>query len=130
MTELMTQAAAVAVTAALCAAVVRRGTPEIALVLTLCAAVAVLVAVSGELGLIVGYIQRLAQAGGISQELIAPVMKTTGIAMLCKFTADFCRDAKENGLASAVELAGTVLGLVAAMPLLQGVLSLLEELLS
>ena len=113
-----------------CGVVVRKQAPEIALVLTLCAAVAVLVAVSGELGLIVGYIQRLAQVGGISQELIAPVMKTTGIAMLCKFTADFCRDAKENGLASAVELAGTVLGLVAAMPLLQGVLSLLEELLS
>ncbi|HIQ60730.1 SpoIIIAC/SpoIIIAD family protein [Pseudoflavonifractor sp. An187] len=116
--------------AVVCGVVVRKQAPEIALVLTLCAAVAVLVAVSGELGLIVGYIQRLAQAGGISQELIAPVMKTTGIAMLCKFTADFCRDAKENGLASAVELAGTVLGLVAAMPLLQGVLSLLEELLS
>lgn len=116
--------------AVVCGVVVRKQAPEIALVLTLCAAVAVLVAVSGELGLIVGYIQRLAEAGGISQELIAPVMKTTGIAMLCKFTADFCRDAKENGLASAVELAGTVLGLVAAMPLLQGVLSLLEELLS
>ncbi|OUN99741.1 hypothetical protein B5F98_00775 [Pseudoflavonifractor sp. An44] len=116
--------------AVVCGVVVRKQAPEIALVLTLCAAVAVLVAVSGELGLIVGYIQRLAQAGGISQELITPVMKTTGIAMLCKFTADFCRDAKENGLASAVELAGTVLGLVAAMPLLQGVLSLLEELLS
>ena len=116
--------------AVVCGVVVRKQAPEIALVLTLCAAVAVLVAVSGELGLIVGYIQRLAQAGGISQELIAPVMKTTGIAMLCKFTADFCRDAKENGLASAVELAGTVLGLVAAMPLLQGVLALLEELLS
>lgn len=116
--------------AMVCGVVVRKQAPEIALVLTLCAAVAVLVAVSGELGLIVGYIQRLAQAGGISQELIAPVMKTTGIAMLCKFTADFCRDAKENGLASAVELAGTVLGLMAAMPLLQGVLALLEELLS
>ena len=116
--------------AVVCGVVVRKQAPEIALVLTLCAAVAVLVAVSGELGLIVDYIQRLAQAGGISLELIAPVMKTTGIAMLCKFTADFCRDAKESGLASAVELAGTVLGLVAAMPLLQGVLSLLEELLS
>lgn len=116
--------------AVVCGVVVRKQAPEIALVLTLCAAVAVLVAVSGELGLIVDYIQRLAQAGGISQELIAPVMKTTGIAMLCKFTAEFCRDAKENGLACAVELAGTVLGLVAAMPLLQGVLALLEELLS
>lgn len=116
--------------AVVCGVVVRKQAPEIALVLTLCAAVAVLMAVSGDLGLLVGYIQRLAQAGGISQELIAPVMKTTGIAMLCRFTAEFCRDAKENGLASAVELAGTILGLVAAMPLLQGVLELLEELLS
>lgn len=115
--------------AVVCGVVVRKQAPEIALVLTLCAAVAVLVAVSGDLGLLVGYVQRLAQAGGISQELIAPVMKTTGIAMLCRFTAEFCRDAKENGLASAVELAGTILGLVAAMPLLQGVLELLEELL-
>lgn len=116
--------------AVVCGVVVRKQAPEIALVLTLCAAVAMLMAVSGDLGLLVGYIQRLAQAGGISQELIAPVMKTTGIAMLCRFTAEFCRDAKENGLASAVELAGTILGLVAAMPLLQGVLELLEELLS
>lgn len=116
--------------AVVCGVVVRKQAPEIALVLTLCAAVAVLMAVSGDLGLLVGYIQRLAQAGGISQELIAPVMKTTGIAMLCRFTAEFCRDAKENGLASAVELAGTILGLVAAMPLLQGVMELLEELLS
>lgn len=115
--------------AVVCGVVVRKQAPEIALVLTLCAAVAVLVAVSGDLGLLVGYVQRLAQAGGISQELIAPVMKTTGIAMLCRFTAEFCRDAKENGLASAVELAGTILGLVAAMPLLQGVLELMEELL-
>ena len=59
--------------AVVCGVVVRKQAPEIALVLTMCAAVAVLVAVSGELGLIVGYIQRLAEAGGISQELIAPV---------------------------------------------------------
>ena len=72
--------------AVVCGVVVRKQVPEIALVLTLCAAVAVLVAVSGELGLIVGYIQRLAQAGGISQELIAPVMKTTKSPPTCAGT--------------------------------------------
>lgn len=115
--------------AVVCGAVVRKQAPEIALVLAICATTAVVLAVSGELGEVVAYVQYLTQVGGISQELIAPVMKATGIAILSRFAAEFCRDAKENGLASTVELAGTVLGLVAAMPLMNGVLALLEELM-
>ena len=49
MMELMEQAAAVAVTAAVCAAVVRRGAPEIALVLGLAAGTWVLLSVLGSL---------------------------------------------------------------------------------
>lgn len=109
--------------------VVRKQTPEIALVLAICATTAVMLAVSGELGEITAFVQRLAQKGGISQELLIPVMKATGIAILSRFAAEFCRDAKESGLAGTVELAGTVLGLVAAMPLMNGVLTLLEELM-
>lgn len=109
--------------------VVRKQTPEIALVLAICATTAVMLAVSGELGEITAFVQRLAQKGGISQELMIPVMKATGIAILSRFAAEFCRDAKESGLAGTVELAGTVLGLVAAMPLMNGVLTLLEELM-
>ncbi len=115
--------------AVVCGAVVRKQAPEIALVLAICATTAVVLAVSGELGEVVAYVQYLTQVGGISQELIVPVMKATGIAILSRFAAEFCRDAKENGLASTVELAGTVLGLVAAMPLMNGVLALLEELM-
>lgn len=115
--------------AVVCGAVVRKQAPEIALVLTMCATTAVVLAVSGALGEVVGYVQRLAQVGGISQELLVPVMKATGIAVLARFAGEFCRDAKESGLASGVELAGTVLGLVAAMPLMNGVLTLLEELM-
>lgn len=109
--------------------VVRKQTPEIALVLAICATTAVMLAVSGELGELTAFVQRLAQKGGISQELLIPVMKATGIAILSRFAAEFCRDAKESGLAGTVELAGTVLGLVAAMPLMNGVLTLLEELM-
>lgn len=115
--------------AVVCSVVVRKQAPEIALVLTICAATAVLLSVAKELGEVVAYVERLTQKAGISQELIVPVMKATGIAMLTKFVSEFCKDAKEGGLASAVELAGTVLGLVAVMPLMNGVLTLLEELM-
>lgn len=115
--------------AAVFGTVVRKQTPEIALVLAICATTAVMLAVSGELGELTAFVQRLAQKGGISQELLIPVMKATGIAILSRFAAEFCRDAKESGLAGTVELAGTVLGLVAAMPLMNGVLTLLEELM-
>lgn len=115
--------------AVVCSVVVRKQAPEIALVLTICAATAVLLSVSQELGEVVAYVEHLSQKAGISQELVVPVMKATGIAMLTKFVSEFCKDAKESGLARAVELAGTVLGLVAVMPLMNGVLTLLEELM-
>ena len=112
-----------------CSVVVREQDPGIALVLTICAATAALLSVSQELGEVVAYVEHLSQKAGISQELVVPVMKATGIAMLTKFVSEFCKDAKESGLACAVELAGTVLGLVAVMPLMNGVLTLLEELM-
>lgn len=126
----MTMVAGGVLVAVVCGVVVRKHAPEIALVLTMCAAVAVLVSVSQQLGEVEAYVEHLSQMAGISQELIAPVIKATGIAMLTKFVSEFCKDAKESGLASAVELAGTVLGLVAVMPLMSAVLELLENLMS
>lgn len=126
----MTMVAGGVLVAAICCVVVRKQAPEIALVLALCAAVAVLVCVLEPLGEVVAYVEHLTQMAGVSQELMDPVMKATGIAMLTRFVSAFCRDAKEGGLASVVELAGTVLGLVAVLPLMRAVLELLETLMS
>ena len=126
----MTMVAGGVLVAVVCSVVGRKQAPEIALVLTICAATAVALSVSRELGEVVAYVERLTQMAGISRELIVPVMKATGIAILSKFIGEFCRDAKEGGLASVVELAGTVLGLVAVMPLMGPVLELLESLMS
>ena len=56
-------------------------------------------------------------------------MKTAGIAIVTRLAADFCKDAKEGGLASAVELGGTALALGAALPLMTAVLDVLSQLL-
>ena len=84
---------------------------------------------SGALTAVVELADKLAQTGGLSAQVVEPVMKTAGIAIVTRLTADFCKDAQEGGLASAVELAGTALALAAALPLVSMVLDLLVQLL-
>lgn len=121
--------AAAAVTAALCAVVVRKQSPEIALALGLGACGLVVLYCSGALTAVVELADKLARAGGLSAQVAGPVMKTAGIAIVSRLAADFCKDAQEGGLASAVELAGTALALAAALPLMSAVLDTLTQLL-
>lgn len=121
--------AAAAVAAALCAVVVRRQSPEIALVLGIGACALIVLSCSGALESAVELADKLAQTGGLSAQVVEPVLKTAGIAIVTRLAADFCKDAKEGGLASAVELGGTALALAAALPLMTAVLDVLVQLL-
>lgn len=121
--------AAAAVTAALCAAVVRKQSPEIALALGLAACALVVLYCSGALAAVMELADKLAETGGLSAQVVEPVVKTAGIAIVTRLAADFCKDAQEGGLASAVELAGTALSLAAALPLISAVLDVLIQLL-
>lgn len=121
--------AAAAVTAALCAVVVRKQSPEIALALGLAACALVVLYCSGALAAVMELVDKLAETGGLSAQVVEPVIKTAGIAIVTRLAADFCKDAQEGGLASAVELAGTVLSLAAALPLMSAVLDVLIQLL-
>ena len=121
--------AAAAVAAALCAVVVRRQSPEIALALGVGACALIVLSCSGALESVVELTDKLAQAGGLSAQVVEPVMKTAGIAIVTRLASDFCKDAKEGGLASAVELGGTALALAAVLPLMTAVLDVLTQLL-
>ena len=121
--------AVLAVTALICAGVVRRGTPEIALLLVLAAGVAVLGLVMGELQEVVEELWYLAWAASLQEELLRPVLKTVAISVVTKITGEICRCGGEGGLAACVETAGVVLALWVALPLVRGVLELMGELM-
>ena len=123
--ELSVQAAALCVVAALLALVVRRGSPETALLLTLGAVTAVLLSLAGSLKMLMDFLGELVEESGLSRELFIPLYKTVGIALVVKTGGSLCRDAGESALASA----GAVCALIAALPLLRAVLSLLMELM-
>lgn len=125
----MGKIAALAVAAALCAVVVKKQAPEIALVMALAAGTALLLSCVEGLSSILELVGDLGDAGGLSAAAVKPVVKVAGIAIVTRIAGELCRDAKESGLASFVEVSGTILALLAVTPLLTAVLSTLTGLL-
>ena len=127
--EQVFQVTALCLVGALLAVVVRRGSPELALLLTLAAAAAVLLALAEPVRELMTFLTELGERSGVSEELFVPLYKTVGIALVVKVGGELCRDAGESALAAVVETAGAVCALLAALPLLRAVLSLLLELM-
>ena len=125
----MVKLAGVAVTAVVFSGVLRKNTPELALLLTAAAGVWMLTLVADSLGAAVELMDELAGQAGVSEVLLEPVVKTVVLSILTKLTAEICRSAGESGIAAFVETAGSVLALVVALPLVRAVAQLMGELL-
>ena len=128
--EAMAKLAAVGVTAVVLSAVLRKNTPELALLLVLAAGLWMLALAAQGLGAAVALMEELAQLAGLSEALLEPVFKTVALSILTKVTAEVCRSGGEGGVAAFVETAGTVLALLAALPLVRAVAQLMGELLT
>ena len=128
--ETMARLAAVGVTAVVLSAVLRKNTPELPLLLALAAGLWMLALVGAGLGAVVELMKELAGQAGLSEALLEPVVKTVALSVLTKLTVEICRSAGEGGVAAFVETAGTVLALLAALPLVRAVARLMGELLT
>ena len=125
----MVKIAAIAVAAELCSVVVKKNVAELGMVLALCAGAIILSCSLGALEGVKELMDTLADTAGLSPAVLAPVVKTVGIAVLTRVSAELCRDAKEGGIAAFVETAGAAAALFVSLPLLKTVLSMVTGLL-
>ncbi|SCH11119.1 stage III sporulation protein AD [uncultured Flavonifractor sp.] len=125
----MVKVAAGAITAAVLGVVLRKNTPELALLLALAAGLWMVALVADGLGAVVALMEELTSLAGLSEELLEPVVKTVALSILTRLTAEVCKSAGEGGVAAFVETAGTVLALVVALPLVRAVVLMMTEML-
>ena len=125
----MARLAAAGVTAVVLAAVLRKNTPELALLLILAAGLWMMSLAAQAMGAALALMRELADQAGLSEALLEPVAKTVALAIHTKLTAEVCRSAGEGGMAAFVETAGAALALLAALPLVRAVSQLMGELL-
>lgn len=121
--------AAIAIIAALCAVTIKKHTLELALVLAIAACVLLVSQSFGALSSIRAAMDMLLETAQLSPVVLTPIVKTVGISIITKLASELCRDAGEGALAFFSELAGTAAALVAALPLITAVLSMITGLL-
>lgn len=118
-----------AVFAVIAALIIRQFKPEMALVVTLAAGCVILFVVLGSLGKVVEGLQNLAKNSGVQNGYMLPLVQVLGIGYLAEFGSSLCKDAGYASLASKVELAGKVVILLIALPIVTSLMQMIFQLL-
>ena len=117
--------------AALCAAcltpvvLLRKKTPEQALLLTAAILAVVLARCLRLAAPLLEELKTLFQRAGVETAHISILLRTAAAALVTRLCADLCRDGGSQALATAVETAGAVAVLLICLPLLEAVVELL-----
>ena len=120
----MWKCAALGVSASLLGLMVRREREEQASLLGLAAAAMIFAAAVGSLGDTEAILRRAMERSALRPALTLPVLKSLGVALLGRISAQLCRDAGQAAAAAAVELASTCAVLCVSLPLLQSLIEL------
>ena len=121
--------AAVCLMGTLLGGLVKKTSPDMALLLALAGCAAVLAARCRGLEEVMAFLRPLLAWGGLSAELFVPLLKTVGIALVSRTGGALCRDAGEGAMAGLVETAGAFAAVLVALPLFRAAWQMLEGLL-
>ena len=78
---------------------------------------------------VLSFLRRLESACGVSAVYTGTMIKCLLISLVSRWGVSFCKDAGQTGMASVLELGGTLAAVWAAIPLFEAFLSMLEEMI-
>ena len=106
----------------------KKQNPELALPLVLAVCAGAFTVMVGLLGPILKLLEEAKRLSGLSDMLFYPVVKSVGIGFCARLTGELCGDSGQCSLARCVEPVAAVCALYAALPLMETLLDMLEEL--
>lgn len=121
--------AGLALISVLLISVLRQQRPEFAVLAVLVAGTVIITMLLRQLATVVQVFQDATARAAVMQDFTLLVLKITGVAYIADFTSQVCRDANESAIAAKVELAGKLIILGLAVPLITAVLDTIGLLL-
>jgi stage III sporulation protein AD len=123
--EFALKAALLGTIAAAGALVIKKSSPEIALIMAFAVVVCIFTSAARLFGALAETIDAAKNMSGLSAAVFTPLLKCVGIGITAKICADLCRDASESAIASAVEIAGSFAAVYAALPLVSSLMAMI-----
>lgn len=106
----------------------RQGKEFSALLVTAVCCITV-VAAASFLTPLIDFFHFLLEAGSLDQELVAVVLKATGIGLLSEITCTICTDAGNAALGKILQIVASIVILWLSIPLFTSLLELVEDIL-
>lgn len=119
---------AVAVVSAVIALLLRRQSPQSAMMISVGAGVVIVLSIIKNMVLTADEISAILSAGGISSDYILILLKVLGICFVTEFTCDTVTEAGMLSLSTNISFAGKIMVLLTAMPLFRSVIGLVTDL--
>ena len=104
--------------------------PELAIAVPVLSAAAILLLCVPYLSSVLTMFQNIAEESGIDTAYVKIVIKIIGVAYICQFASDICKDAGESSIAGKIELGGKVVIITLSMPIIYGLLELTSKIIS
>ncbi|MFC7440955.1 stage III sporulation protein AD [Laceyella putida] len=98
--------------------VIKEQKPVFAFLLATFVGVIIFISIAGKIAEVLGVLQNLAHQARVNDLFLETILKIIGIAYIAEFGAQVTRDAGQGSIASKIELAGKVLIMVMAIPII------------
>ncbi len=119
------QIVGVGIVATILIVVLKAQRPEIALQVSIITGIIIFMLAASKLGAVLELLGSYTKKVNIDSIYLTTLLKIIGIAYIAEFGAEVCKDAGESSIASKVELAGKVVIMVLAVPIITSLLDLI-----
>ena len=123
------QIVAISIIAVILAVVIRQYRPELALQISVVTGLLIFLVVIFKMASVLDELRTFTGRMNIDTVYISTSFRIVGIAYIAEFGAQVCKDAGENSIASKIELAGKVIILELAVPILMALMELIMEII-
>ncbi len=126
--DILLKIAAVGVAASVMAMVLKKNSPEIALLLTVATASLIMFAAVEVISEVLDFLRTILEYTSLSEDIFGIVLKAVAIAIITKIASDVCKDAGQSASSSAIELVGSATVLYIALPLFETMIQMINSL--
>lgn len=103
--------------------------PEIAIQVSIITGLVIFILIVNKLAAVLTLLSSFSAKADIDMTYMGLLLKIIGIAYISEFGAEICKDAGEAAIASKIELAGKVMVIVLAVPIVTSLLDLIIKIM-
>ena len=116
------QISALGITGTLLSVILKKYRPEFSVLCGIVTGMIIFSQVVGYFREIFSLTGEMISAAGVSNRYFTVLVKITSVACIAEIASELCRDAGENAIAVKIEMAGKIIIMLIAMPVIKGFL--------